>query len=108
VNKINIKPLSVNAAFQGRRFKTSKYKRYEKNVLLLLPRLKIPKGKLEVTLTFGFSSKLCDLDNPVKLIIDCFQKKYKFNDRDIYKLTVFKVDVGKREEFIEFDIKEFN
>jgi hypothetical protein len=34
--KIQIKPMSVNIAFQGRRFKTPLYKKYEKDLMLLL------------------------------------------------------------------------
>ena len=39
-----IKPLSVNEAWQGKRFKTNSYKSYEKDVMRLLPaNLEIPK-----------------------------------------------------------------
>jgi hypothetical protein len=45
---IKIKPLSVNKAWQGKRFKTNEYKQYEKEVSLLLPsHLKIPEGRLK-------------------------------------------------------------
>ena len=37
--KIEIKPLSINKCFQGRRFKTNDYKNYEKELLLKLPKL---------------------------------------------------------------------
>jgi len=102
--KININPLSVNKAFKGRRFKTDEYKRYEKELLYLLPALKVPKGELFISLSFGFSSKLKDIDNPVKLFIDILQKKYNFNDRDVYKLNVTKEIVKKGKEFIKFKI----
>ena len=42
---VKIKPLSINECFKGRRFKTDKYKRYERELLLILPALKVPKGK---------------------------------------------------------------
>lgn len=85
--KLNIKPLSVNKAFQGRRFKTSEYKRFEKKILLLLPKIKKDlKGSLKITLEYGFSSKLSDIDNPCKLVLDCLVKKYDFDDRQIYEL----------------------
>ena len=38
--KINIKPLSVNKAWQGKRFKTKKYKAFETELLLKLPHKK--------------------------------------------------------------------
>ena len=104
-NKVNINPLSVNKAFKGRRFKTDEYKRYEKDVLDNLPALKIPKGRLFVIINFGFSSKLKDIDNPVKLFIDILQKRYNFNDRDIFKLNVQKEIVKKGKEYIKFEIK---
>ena len=59
--KVNIKPLSINQCFQGRRFKTPKYKQYEKELMILLPALNVPSGLLEVVITFGLSSKLNDI-----------------------------------------------
>ena len=105
--KVNIKPLSINQCFQGRRFKTPKYKQYEKELMILLPALSVPDGLLEVVITFGLSSKLNDIDNGLKPFIDILQKKYLFNDRDIYKLIVEKKIVPKGEEFIECEIKTF-
>ena len=102
--KINIKPMSVNEAWQGKRFKTKKYKEYENDCLHCLPKLKIPIGKLLIKLIFGFSSKLSDADNPVKCFVDILQKKYKFNDRDVYEYSIKKIDVEKGKEFIEFEI----
>ena len=104
---INIKPLSVNQAWQGKRFKTPAYKNYEKAVLLCLPKLEVPEGKISLKLVFGLSSKNADVDNPVKCFVDCLQKKYGFNDRNIYKMTIEKVDVKKGDEFIEFLIESF-
>ena len=104
--KINIKPLSINQCFQGRRFKTPKYKQYEKELMALLPILSVPNGLLEVVITFGLSSKLNDIDNGLKPFIDILQKKYLFNDRDIYKLIVEKKIVPKGKEFIECEIKK--
>jgi len=103
--KVNIKPLSINACFQGKRFKTPKYKSYERELLFILKPYNVPKGNLKVSLTFGLSSKLADLDNPVKAFIDILQKRYLFNDRDIYEMNLKKVDVKKGFEFIEFDIE---
>lgn len=103
--RIEIKPLSVNEVWQGKRFKTPKYKHYEKEVMLTLKPMQIKGGKLSLLLRFGLSSKNADIDNPVKPFVDCLQKRYGFNDRHIYKLTVEKVDVAKGQEFIEFDIK---
>lgn len=102
--RLEVKPLSVNEVWQGKRFKTPKYKQYEKEILLTLKPMQIKGGKLSVFLRFGLSSKNADIDNPVKPFVDCLQKRYGFNDRHIYKLTIEKVDVPKGKEFIEFEI----
>lgn len=102
--RLQIKPLSVNEAWQGKRFKTDRYKKYERDLLLLLPSIKIPDGRLEIFLEFGVSSRLSDFDNPTKLFVDILQKKYGFNDNKIYKATIIKTDVPKNKEFIRFNI----
>lgn len=102
--RIDVKPLSVNEVWQGKRFKTDKYKDYEKLVLLHLRPMKVKEGRLSLSLRFGLSSKNADIDNPVKPITDILQKKYGFNDRQIYRLDVVKIDVPKGKEFIEFEI----
>lgn len=103
--KIKVKPLSVNQVWQGRRYKTRKYKSYEEEVLYQLPLLDIDfAGPLSIYLNFGFSNTLSDLDNPVKPILDILQKKYGFNDRDVYELQIKKNIVPKGEEYIELQI----
>lgn len=104
MNHIKITPLSVNTCWQGRRFKTPAYKKYEQDLMYLLPKLEIPKGKLKITITFGFSNKASDIDNPLKPMLDILQKTYGFNDKQIYHLEVFKIDVLKNEQFIAFNI----
>ena len=84
--KVNIKPLSINKAFQGRRFKTKDYNEYEKACLLMMPRLRFPQGKVALHIRYGFSNKASDVDNPTKLVLDIMQKKYKFNDKDVYEI----------------------
>jgi len=103
---IKIKALSVNQCWQGRRFKTPIYKGYEKELLLKLPKIDVPKVKLKLVIVFGFSSKLSDIDNGLKPLLDILQKKYNFNDRDIYQLNVNKEIVKKGSEFIGFNIYE--
>ena len=103
---VQIKPLSVNKAWQGRRFKTEAYKSYERDVLLLLPKIKIPEGYLRIYFEFGFSNKLSDLDNPVKLFIDIMQKKYGFNDSRVYELRIKKEIVKKGMEYVKFTVNE--
>ncbi|MCJ8293515.1 MAG: RusA family crossover junction endodeoxyribonuclease [Colwellia sp.] len=102
--RLNIKPLSVNEAWQGRRVKTQKYRKYERDILKLLRPMIIPDGKLELYLKWGFSSAGSDWDNPIKPFQDCLQKKYDFNDNRVIRAVTEKVKVKKGEEFIEFDI----
>lgn len=102
---VNIKPLSVNEVWQGKRFKTPKYKEYERVVLLMLPKIKIPEPPYAISFEFGVSSKLSDWDNPIKPFQDILCKKYGIDDRDIYKGTVSKVLVKKGQEYVKFKIE---
>jgi len=103
--KLNVKPLSVNQCWQGRRFKTKAYKQYEKAMMLILPNVQYEfKDKIGITIEFGFSNSTSDIDNPLKPVLDILQKKYGFNDRLIYQLTVKKSLTKKKEEFIKINI----
>ena len=106
MEKISISPMSINVAFQGRRFKTPQYKNYEKAVIMLLPKIKIPDPPFSVYYEFGFSNQLSDIDNPVKPLQDILQKKYGFNDRDIMEMHVVKRMVKKGSEYFAFEIKQ--
>lgn len=104
--EIKIKPLSVNEAFQGRRFKTDKYDLFIRKTLLLLPKyIEIPSPEnVKLAIEFGFSSKNSDIDNCCKSFIDCLVKKYSVDDRYIYEMHVFKSIVKKGDEYIKFRI----
>jgi len=101
---IPIKPLSVNNCWQGKRFKTPEYGRYETAVLLMLPKITIPTSPLKICLEFGMSNVLSDWDNPVKPFQDILQKKYGFDDRDIIEAHVKKVKVSKGSEYVKFEL----
>lgn len=104
MKKIEINPLSVNRCWQGRRFKTPEYKRYEEEVMLKLGNWKPEfKGEIEVEIEASIS-KLADIDNIAKPILDILQKKYGFNDRDIYALHLYKKT--EKEKWIKIKIKE--
>lgn len=104
--RLNIKPLSVNKAWKGRRYKTDNYKVYEEEICYMLKPFAVPDGHLSLSLVFGFSSESSDIDNPVKPFIDCLQKKYKFNDKRIKELFVTLEKVKKGDEFIWWELKE--
>lgn len=101
---IEIKPLSVNEAWQCKRFKIEKYKQYENTLLWLLPKITLSKPSNEIHLRFGFSNSLSDWDNPVKPTQDILSKKYGFNDKHIRKAMVETEIVKKGNEYIEFEI----
>lgn len=101
---IPMKPLSVNDAWQGRRFKSDKYEHYEVETLLRLPPGRLPQGPYRVYYEFGFSNKLCDFDNPCKPLGDILQKKYGFNDNEIYEAHIVKKIVKRGKEYIKVRI----
>jgi Holliday junction resolvase RusA-like endonuclease len=103
---IEIKPLSANEMWKGRRFKSDLYKSFDIAAAILLPRkLEIPEGKLEIHFDFYFNSSQCDWDNPIKSCQDVICKKYKINDNRIYYGTGRKHIVPKGKERIEFRIE---
>jgi Holliday junction resolvase RusA-like endonuclease len=105
--RLDIKPLSVNEAWQGKRFKTNKYKSYQRLMLLNLKKSNQDlSGMLRIELFFGFSSSASDIDNPVKMILDILQKKYSFDDKQVFELNIRKCIVTKESEFIEFNIEK--
>lgn len=106
MHTILIKPLSVNEAWQGKRFKSNKYKIYETAVLLLLPKIKVVEPPYRLNLIVGFSNKASDIDNILKPFLDILQKKYGINDKHIEVLHIEKQIVNKNNEFICFEIVE--
>jgi len=106
--RVNIKPLSVNKCWQGRRFKTNEYKDYEEEVLFLLPNLEAPEPPYKCTLILGLSNRANDIDNSVKPFIDILQKKYGFNDREIIEMHIFKTIVKKGQEYITFFLETYS
>lgn len=102
--KVKIKALSVNRVWQGRRFRTREYDAYEREMFLLLPKLNVPEGKLQLTLVAGFSNKASDLDNVVKPFVDILQKKYSFDDKRIYRMILEKRDTKKGEDYLDFSL----
>ena len=103
--KVDIKPMTVNQCWRGRRYKTKEYDKYELLLTSVLPELDIEdKRELKVDVEFGIS-KLMDIDNGLKPLIDILQKKYKFNDRYIMELNVKKTVVKKTEHFIKVNIQ---
>jgi Holliday junction resolvase RusA-like endonuclease len=108
ISIVKIKPLSVNDAWQGKRFKSPAYKKYENDVLLMLPTIKIPISPLSIAYEVGYSNPASDIDNFVKPFQDILCKKYKFDDRDIYRISIIKKIVPKSKEYIKFGIEHLD
>jgi len=106
--KINVKPLSVNQAWKGQRFKTDAYKDYERLLFRLLPPIDLPTPPFQVIFRFGFSSTLSDWDNPIKPLQDILQKKYGFDDKKIKRAVVDIESVEKGSEYVFFKIEKLN
>ena len=106
--KINIPPLSVNKCWQGKRYKTNAYKAYEKQLLLTLPEVQLPNPRYIIYFKFGFSSSLSDYDNPIKPLQDILQKRYGFNDKDIWRAIIDKELVKKGKEYFKVIMKHKN
>lgn len=88
-----IKPLSVNEAWQGRRFKTKAYLAYETEMLLSLPKREKITGYVEVIYRFGIPSRfdVIDVGNFEKLISDIIVKKgYIEDDSKIVRMVLEK------------------
>lgn len=97
----NIRPLSINEAWQGRRFKTKKYDDYERILISDLPRpVEKIKGWVGVEIKFYFKNFGCrDIDNSIKPLLDILKKKGYFeDDRKIVWLRVEKMR-SKKEGF---------
>ena len=101
---LNMKPLSVNAAWKGHRYKSDQYKSYQTEMLIRLPAGKLPPPPYFVYYEFGMN-KLEDFDNPCKPIGDILQKKYGFNDNEIYEAHIRKVPVKRGQEYIKIHIE---
>lgn len=106
--EIQIKPLSINKAFKGKRFKTNDCKHYEECLFYLLPKREMIKGKIHISYKFFLKNhKMIDIDNLVKVLQDILVKKrYIEDDRMIYRMVVEKHPslINK----IQIDIKSFD
>lgn len=78
---LKIKPLSVNAAWQGRRFKTKECNEYCKTLEMLLPRKRVDGEYYALHLKFHLKNfARTDSDNLVKLLQDALVKKGMISD----------------------------
>lgn len=103
---IPLKPLSVNKAWKGRRYKTDDYLGYEIDVARLVRRAKYT-YTVPVSVTYFFhlkNHKMADADNPVKPLQDILKQLGFFEDDTlVYHFQVFKVP--SETDYIEVTIK---
>jgi len=94
---LEVKPLSVNKCWQGRRFKSQDYKRYETELKYLLPRKKILGKEYEIHYTFYLKNfGLTDIDNLIKPLQDVLVSNGIISDdRKIVYLSAKKVRAKK-------------
>lgn len=104
--KIELTPISVNKAFQGRRFKTRDCKDFEEDFMAIAPKRKMIKGNVEIEYKFYLKNhSRTDYDNCIKITQDLLVKcGYIEDDRKIYKATIYKIPSKK--DFIEIKIKK--
>lgn len=97
---ITIKPISINACFQGRRFRTGEFKRWQRAVIHKLPKGKENSENIKITIIICLKCPLrSDLDNYAKPIIDCCVKAGLIkDDRYICEIKMLKIR-SKKEGF---------
>lgn len=109
MHKLTIKPLSTNKAYctprKVKRYASKEYKRFKRNLMLILPKIEVPEGNLEIWIYIGVSNSGFDMFNAEKCFTDILQKKYGFNDNKIFMGHMKKEVVKKGEEYIAFEIK---
>lgn len=102
---LDTKPLTVNQVWQGKRFKTKKYKEYEQEVMILLPRgQEKPQGRLRVEYRFYLKHhSTTDYDNLIKPLQDILCKASIIeDDRFIYEATIKKIQSER--DYVEIQI----
>lgn len=103
MNRVDVKPISINSAYRGgRRFKTKGYIDFEAHSMAIIKKEKLPEGPIGLLLEYGFSNRAQDVDSCIKMSIDVLQKRLGFNDKIIMELYVKKILVPKGEEFWSF------
>ena len=102
--EISIPPISINKAYQGRRFKTQICKDWQKEFGLLVGRHSPICGKIALICEFYVKNdKMADIDNYNKILLDSLKDNGVIeDDRFIYELHSYKYHSDK--EFIRITI----
>ena len=112
MKRVNIKAMSVNDAWKGRRFPTDLYEVFREKVSLLLrkkdtPKVDTGKGWLFAHYRWGISTMgKSDTDNPCKQFQDVLFDRYGLKDVRVRFLILEKVKAEKGEEFIDWEVQD--
>ncbi len=108
---IEVKPLSINKAWRGRKFKTPEYIQFEKDCSYYLRNKKMIKGYVEIDYKFLLkNAKMTDVDNCVKTTQDQLVKAGIIeDDRKIKRFVAEKFQLDKNDEndMMVIEIKSF-
>ena len=90
--EIAISPLRISKAYQGRRFKTPEYKKWQQDFKLLVGKQTPLKGQLSLIAEFYIKNdKMSDIDNFFKSLLDTLKDTNIIeDDRYIYELHAYK------------------
>lgn len=103
---VKLKPLSINKAYKGKRFRTDECTKFKRDLYFMLPeRINLPKPPFCIVFKFGLSSMSSDGDNCVKVAQDVISDKYNFNDKLIKKWIIEVDNVKKGDEYISFKLE---
>ena len=111
--KYDIKPISANKLWYKAKQITKEYRQWREDIAYNTPDShKVwpfnDTEQLEVSIQAGFSSKLADVDNVCKPVLDTWQNLYNFNDRYVYKITAEKEIVKKGKEYLDVTFRRYN
>lgn len=90
--EVQLKPLTVSKAWQGRRFKTQAYKDWQRDFCLLVGKQTPITGNVALTLELYLKNdKMSDIDNTLKVIQDSMILANLIqDDRFIYEIHAYK------------------
>ena len=102
--RLGQKPFSANKMHYARFKKdTLEYREFKSDIFSLIAEHEytISKDdKYKLSLITGFSSKLSDLDNAFKPLLDSMQLAMGFDDRQIFEIEALKDHVSKGDEYL--------
>lgn len=104
---LDLKPLSLNNCYAGRRHDTAAKKQYDSTLQMLLPHRSLPGPYY--TVTFRFFLKRCfagDLDNLCKVLLDnLVDAGIISGDRNVVEIHLYKFPAKVKRDRIDVDIE---